>query len=295
MRTLLLALFTWSLLSPAPAQACAACASGDPTLTVMGTGKPSAGRLRFAAEVRMRTDAIGERGVNRLDLREESLSLGASWTMNATTTWAVRAPLVRRSVEDVSGAIDRVVGLADSELRVRHTVYTDRATAAGHLVTVAAGSGLPTGSVLTDDAGVPLPIHAQPGTGAFVPMLGLSWGGFSPPWSSFVGLSAWWPLEGDLSLQAGRSLRASAAGQWQPSSSWAFRMGVDGRWDGVSKEQGATEPDSGGGILFASPEVLWSPSADLLIGLAIRWPVLNALRGRHEEGPVPSLTLTWDV
>jgi hypothetical protein len=58
---------------PAPAQACASCGCGDPTLTTLGTTKPFAGRLRAALQLAYRTDAVGREGLNRVELREARL------------------------------------------------------------------------------------------------------------------------------------------------------------------------------------------------------------------------------
>ena len=46
------------------AWACSTCGCGDLTLTVMGSEKPYAGRLRAALELRHRTDAVGRPGFN---------------------------------------------------------------------------------------------------------------------------------------------------------------------------------------------------------------------------------------
>ena len=163
------------------------------------------------------------------------------------------------------------------------------------IVSLNFGAGIPTGPVVQDDSGEPLPIHAQPGTGAIVPVIGLSWGGFAPPLSGFVAVSAWFPAEGEQQLKSGDSVRASAVGQWQPGRDWALRLGVDARRDQVSYERGAVEKDSGGVIVFLSPELAFSPTTDVLLSAAFRMPFINRLKGDHVEGPVPSISLAWDV
>ncbi|HKO89712.1 MAG TPA: hypothetical protein VJU61_01085, partial [Polyangiaceae bacterium] len=60
-------------------EACAACDSGDPTLTALGTEQPFAGRLRSALGLRYRTDAIGVPGVDEMNIRDLRADLSVAW------------------------------------------------------------------------------------------------------------------------------------------------------------------------------------------------------------------------
>lgn len=271
--------------------ACAACQCGDPTLTTMGSEKPFEGRFRLSTELRHRTDRIGEPGVHAIDVSEQRLDLGVSYAPRAWLFLSATVPLVRMDVTYVNLARDTRATLGDVELRAKAFVYQDRAWSPHHLVAVHAGAELPTASV---DRGDDMKLETLPGSGSIDPLAGVSYGYFHEPWSAYASATLYWPTAA-LGIQGGRSLRTTVAAQYQPTFAWALQLGLDSRWDGRAIEHGAPEPDTGGFIAFASPQISYSPAEDLLVHVGVRIPVLDALHGWHDEGVILAAGAAYDL
>ncbi len=282
-------------LAPGVAGACAVCNVGDPTLTSMGTEKPYQGRLRPSLTLQYRTDEVGEARVDRLRLAEARLDLNLAWAPHERLFLTGTLPTMRRTVEYVNLARRTSVGLGDAELRGRWFLWQDRSFGAKHLVAVTAGVKLPTGQVQRGKDGEPLPVELQPGTGSVDPLGGVSYAHFAWPWSVYTSVQLFGSTAGVGGMRASRSLRTTAAAQWQASTEVALRLGLDGRLDGKAIEDGAPERDSGGFIGYVSPEVLLSPAQDWVVVLSARLPVIQALSGFHREGPIWSVGLARDL
>ena len=276
------------------AHACAVCQCGDPTLTTMGSEKPFAGRLRLSLDMRYRTDHVGQPAIDELDIHEERADLALSWAPREWLLLAADLPLVHRRVSYVNLARQSVTGPGDVELRAKAFVFRDRHFAPRHLVAVQVGASLPTAPLLRDGRGMALPSEAQLGTGGVSPLAGLSYGFFADPWSLYASAIGYLPIGSRAGLDQGASLRSTVAAQYQARTWLAGRLGVDTRLDARSVENGTDDPDSGGFIAYLSPEVVVSPAMDLLVSATVRVPVVNALRGAHQEGLIAQLAVTRD-
>lgn len=274
-----------TLASSQRARACAACQTGDPTLTAFGTEAGYDGRVRLALDVRTRHDTIGRAGRDRLVVQEVRSELGLAWAPVAPLFLQLALPLLVRDVGYVDDAHELVMASGDVALRVRVEL------AAG--LSLSAGVSLPTAPVARRD-GQRLPIEAQPGTGSVDPSLGLAWAWSELPWA--VGVSAWgtYPT-GD----ANASLRTTAFAQYelwrQRTRAVALRVTLDGRLDGRAMEAGRVEPDSGGFVLFAGGDVVVAPAMDLVVTLGMRAPLVDALRGAHDEAVFGVASLAYDL
>jgi hypothetical protein len=84
---------------------------------------------------------------------------------------------------------------------------------------------------------------------------------------------------------------------WASTSSCpalALRAGSDLRASGADHEDGEPERDSGGLIGFVLVEAVGEVWTDWLVSLGLRVPVLDALRGYHDEGFIATLGLVVD-
>ncbi len=289
-----LGLTTALCLSPRPAAACAACGCGDPTLTTLGAEQPYAGRARAAHVAQLRTDEIGTPRVDQLKLRELRFDASFAYAPHERLFLVLTVPTLLRSVEYVNLARETSFGLGDIELRAKGFVWRDRPFAPRHLVALTAGVKLPTAPVQENPDGTRQPIELQPGTGSVDPLVGASYAFFADPFSGYLSTQLTFPTGGSDGFRGSRSLRTTLAVQDQLTDAFAARLGFDTRLDGKSLEDGEESPDSGGFIGFALAEVLVSPATDLLLSASARIPVLNALDGRHAEGPFWSLGVAYD-
>jgi hypothetical protein len=153
------------------------------------------------------------------------------------------------------------------------------------------GLKFPTAPWHADAAGRRLPLEAQSGTGSLDALLGLSLSVFRSKWSGYASTQWAQPVAARDALQPGRSLRASLALQHQSWPWLALRAGADGRWSAQSREGNEPDPNSGGWLLLAGGDMLFSAFAGASVSAGLRAPVLNRLRGSHDEGP--QLALGW--
>jgi hypothetical protein len=280
-------------LPPATAWACAACACGDPTLTVMGAEQPFHGRRRFSAELLYRTDGVGAQGAPEwVDLQQLRLTLGLAY---APLDWLMVSGSVPLVLQDSFTAAGRAqaMALGDSQLSAKAYVFRDRAFGPSHLVGLLVGAKLPTGSPPHEHSGpVDADLHS---TGSWDAALGVSYAFFQGDLSAYASATLSVPLLlGDV-VRPGRSLRATVAGQWQLWPQLALRAGGDLRADGRTFNSGVLDEHSGGTVVFATGEAIYSPRTDLVLVASARVPVLNLLHGIHREGPFLGLSVVLDL
>jgi hypothetical protein len=293
MKVLVLAL-TLVALAPARARACASCACGDPTLTALGTEQPARNRLRASLEARHRVDLVGVPGVDELRLAEQRLDGQLAWAPHERVFLLAALPVLRRELTYDDGFQRRTWGVGDLELRAKVFLLKDRAFAPRHLIAAIAGAKLPTAPVDRRLNGQALPPELQAGTGSFDAIVGLSYAHFTFPWSAYASTQLLLPGAGTAGTHAGRSLRGTVAAQRHLGEIVAVRFALDSRFDGQGLEGGVPDPNSGGFIAFAAPELLVSPLTDLSLSAWVKVSLLNRLDGRHEEPFVAGLSAAYD-
>jgi hypothetical protein len=276
------------------ARACSTCGCGDPTLNVLGAERPYQHRIRAGFDLRHRTDAIGDPNNNQVRLAEQRLAFFGAWAPTERLFLQLEVPVLRRELRYSNLAERTSFALGDVELRGKVFLAQDRVFVPRHLFSMTVGLKMPTAPRQRDAAGALLTTEAQPGTGSFDPILGLTYAYLPQPWSLYVSAHASAPLRGTATFRASQTLRTTVAAQYQVFAALGVRLGVDTRLDGAAFEDGAAERDSSGFIAFISPEVLVNPISDLVIFAGLRYPVWQALRGFHEEGPVVGGGIGYD-
>jgi hypothetical protein len=270
---------------------------------MMGSEKPLAHRLRVAAELRMRTDRVGQPRQSEIRLAEQRLDLGGGYAPVGWLLLSATLPLLRREVDYVNLARDRSAGVGDLEVRAKVYLYQDGPVwrprgwlgSVRHVAALQLGVKAPSGPLRSGEDGRLLAAELQPGTGSWDAIVGLAYTYFHYPWSIYASATGYLPTVGNERLVIGRSLRSTLVGQYQLSPAWSGRAGMDARWVAVSGPASAREPDSGGFIGFAALDVLWSPAVDLVVYGGARLAVLNRLYGRHHEGPIFALGVAYDL
>lgn len=289
----------WLANSPAKVAACAVCATGDPTLTTMGIQQPVGGRIRLSLELQQRTDAVGRAGAGRVELSEQRAILSAAYAPTARFMASLSVPMLRRVITHENLAQDTVLGLGDLELRGKAFVFRDRAFAPRHLLAAVGGVSLPTGAVDTQltERDVDVDPELQAGTGSFTPLLGVAYAFFGDAFSIFASEIVYVPLPGRAPFTVGPSLRGTHTAQYQLLDFLALRLSANFRLEAATRlsDPPRDEPDSGGLVGFLAPGLLMSPWVDLVLYAEAQLPVLNRLKGRHDEGPLLWVGAAYDL
>lgn len=265
-------------------RACAACQTGDPTMTAFGDEAAFAGRVRVALDMRSRSDRIGAAGVDRIGIEELRTELGLAWAPTDALFLQLAFPILLRSIDFVDASSELMLASGDLALRARWEL--------GLGFALSAGLSLPTAPTAKRD-GAALPMEAQPGTGSVDPALGVAWTTSSVPWAGGVSLWGTWPT-GD----ANPSLRLAGFAQlelWRErATAIAARLAIDARVDGRAYDHGIVERNSGGFVAFVGGDVVFAPAMDWVVTLGVRAPVIDALDGDHHEGVFGVASLAWD-
>lgn len=280
------------LFVPAPANACATCSAGDPTLVASGSEQAFEARKRLSLDLR----ATSERAAS-LSVAEERLELRFGLALTPSVLITAGLPAMHRSIESLAdGARSQELTLGDAELQASSTVWTTGMARVRESVLVFGGAKAPTAPLQTDAHGVPLPVALQPGCGSIVPTLGASFLASTSPLTFVATTSFTLPFQVRDGPHAGDSWRTSATLQFQPArSKIATRFGVSTRIDqaGLSNESDV-DPDSGGFVGSVSGELLVSPATDLVLGAGMFAPVLQVLRGSQHEGAIALVSASYD-
>jgi hypothetical protein len=275
------------------AKACAVCATGDPTLTVMGSERPYASRFRVSGELRIGGARVGE-GASAVDLTEERVDFSAAYAPTRDSILSISIPLLQREAESSLG-VTRALVLGDVELRVRGFVWQTVHGATRQYSGLQGGLKLPTAPVENGPGGAALAPALQPGGGSVAPFGGVFYGVSRRPWSMVTSATLLLPFPVRDGAHAAESLRTSFAVQRQVAPWFAARIGWNARLDGTVQIGDTTDPNSGGFVGYISPEIVLGPAMDLLITIAAHVPAVQALRGEHAERTILALGVTYDL
>ena len=287
----LLLLSATTLFAP-DVRACSTCSVGDPTITVLGVGQPYQNRFRVSLASRQRRERYGSPGLQS-ELLEHRLELGLAWAPTSRLVVSAMIPLVHQRVRFPNLARERRFGPGDAELRVRAVLYRDRDLGARHLVSGILGLELPTAPEVRDDGGQ-AGFERQLGSGSVDPILGVLYSHFAAPHSIHLMGSVVVGTPGRFGVRAGTSGRLLARYQWQP---WklGLELGIDGRVDGRDHFEGAPDSESGGGIVWLSGGLVGRIGTDLVLRFVASVPVVQSLRGGHQEGVALVGSVVLDV
>lgn len=256
-RLLLVAALLASL--PAPrARACATCTVGDPTLTTLGTGQPSRGRLRAGLVLRHHRETLRNEA-GRTTLRQERYELGLAWAPSARWMLGLTLPAAYQRFAHPNLAETRRWSFGDVALTSRAVLYRDRALGARHLLVGVLGLELPTAS---RPRGIPDELHA--GSASWDPIAGLDYLWFGSPWSLLLGARVLVPMaaRGDDERPA-PAFQAVTSVQWQPHPVVGGRLNAQ-----LRRETG----HGGSSLLRVGAGVVVAPATDLVLHAQVSLP-----------------------
>lgn len=275
--------------APRDAAACAVCGAADKTLPVRGEEVPFAGRARLTLEGR---GAAFAARVAPLRISELRLVPGAAVALNEDVLLSAEVPLLRRSLASADHAEpSERLSLGDAEARA---LYVASRTRTRRLAFHGAMKA-PTAPLERYAGGRPVPTDLQPGCGAIVPQVGVTYTIAGSIFSTWASASLLMPVSVRSGPHPGDSLRASMTAQVQPASVFALRLAANGRLDAAGDVDGRVDARSGGAAVFLAPELVASPLRDLVVSVGAAIPVVQETRGHRVVAPIALLGLGLDL
>ena len=288
-KPLLLVAVTFSLVHT-PLQACSTCKCGDPTLTLVGSEKPFAGRLRLGVDYQLRSETEGDPDVLESEIDEERLTLGIIYSVNRRLTLGLRVPYVWKEQQTNTLARNEARGLGDSDIFARYNLWERERDIYG----ITVGARLPTADEAEDQNGDPVDIDAQPDVAAPAALIGGYWQRFLHPWFYTASATATLYGDGRQGIEPGNNITGSLRAQYAFSYGLAAQAGLDFRYGERDAFDGIDDEDSGGflGNLFVGGA--WSPVEDWLMFAGVQVPLLDDLNGHQDEDPTFQLGVIAD-
>ena len=278
------ALIAWS----GPASACVTCQGGDVALpTTMSEASDAQRLLTFVLELRYQSLTLGEVNKDQRLVNDHRMLISTSYRPIDALEIGAQLPLVWRDVTLVSLARHHALSLGDVTLSAQWSALD---LASAHGLGIVLGLRLPTSPQVESD-GVPLDLDAQPGTGAFLPFVGVNYDYKFSPVQLLARSSAFIGTPGRWSFQPGHVLLSTVGIRYTPWDPFTIGLGFDTRYETQDVAGDTLDPDSGGFIAFVSPTLQWRPAAWTMLDFTTRFPTINALNGYQTEGVVWSISL----
>ncbi len=278
--------------------ACAVCGAAEQTLPTNGAEVPFDGRKRATVELRAASFATRDQGLKVVELRAQP---GVAMAIGRDALVGADVPLLRRSLDlgAAAPAPAPATGLApraseastansvgDAEVRASFVAWRSVPALTNRRFTLLAGIKLPSAPLERDPAGALVHPDLQPGCGSVVPTIGGSYTWTSSRWAAWTSASLLFPVSVRSGAHSGDSLRASLGGQLQPTRIFATRLSVNGRLDTTGELEGEVLRASGGAAVHVAPEIVLSPTSDVVLALGASFPVVQEMRGYRATTPV---------
>ena len=239
-----------------------------------------------------RDETLGVAGFNQKKIDETRTSLNIAYAPNRRMMLALNIPVVNRTLQSFNLSTEEVTALGDITLTFKNFMQ-EKESLQRHMYGLIAGVRIPTADEQTAN-GLPLDFDVQPGTGAYMVNAGGWYARYRFPWMFYTSTSYFVSREGDQQFQAGDAVVLNASMQYALHHRLSIPLALEARWSQQNKFAGVTDPDSGGTLAYLAPGVIYSIADDLLLNFAIKFPVINNLKGDHEEGRIYTLGVTYD-
>jgi hypothetical protein len=280
------------------ASACSICGCDDP-LAVAGDASPMAGQIHF----NLQAEYLAARSANDGDpdatdlLVQKTLRLSAVYSPSNALNLVLRVPLMSKFLAASGGSIPASDvtqnGLGDLDLGARFFIFQkmDLARQMGHDLAFSAGSTLPTGPDDAQADGDRLDQHAQLGTGAFGPYLGLLYALHSPQWGLSGNLYGRFHGVNGFDYAFGDALTGGIFGRWNPWNGAAASLGLEARYADRDQDGGVKVEDTGGTLVHLVPGLAFDPWGEVWMEARVELPIYANLFGRQEMDPIVQFEL----
>ena len=273
------------------AEACQACACGDASFAIDPSGDDN---HVFLAQIyaSKRPEKYGIDGYP-YDFDEWRADLTLAWAWRRSTV-SLRMPWLWRTLNYQSMELAQASGLGDVELSAswvfarsqdRENAMTLEGLGRSRYAAIHGGLSMPTARGVYDERGDLLPDDVQPGTGSFMPFIGVNWA-IARGIMRFDGRhTGYFPVPGRFEFQVGPTLQNRVRVMVEPVEYLQVGAGVYTSLAAPIRFGDEKEQDTGGfaGYLDLEAEVTPTPALTFVVGGRI--PVIQALRGYHRAQP----------
>jgi hypothetical protein len=282
------------------AEACSVCGCGDPLFAV-GDSKPMAGTWRFAFDyVYLTASARSDDNPAQTESLTQMIFLPVVvFSPTNELNLVLQVPLSWKMWTLSGGGLPSETaspfGLGDIEFGLRYFVWTanDFAKLRSQSVAVSAGTSLPTGSDDTEIDGQRIDQHAQLGTGAWGPYLGALYAFSEDRWNFTGTFTGRYRTTNSYGYQFGAAVLFSLTGRYRLLEPLSLSFGLDGRYAVQDNASGATQVNTGGFLLAATPGVMWNIVDGLWLQAQVQLPIATKLYGVQSVGPVVTVGLQF--
>lgn len=277
----------WTLAIPTTVSACTTCQCGSTPSATIPAGPPASGAWRVVSQAGWQRLRNGQPQVNELRVSEARLDFTAAWM--SQNRWGVGAnwAFVRRTVEEVSGAMEGGYAWTDPSLFAERLLLP---ASSPWLVAAIVGARLPLSNTLRSSSGERLNVDAQPAPAAWTPFVSLFVQQTRFTWQPVLQASLFVPARSRHGFQPGVAGLMST-GVLTRRDRWMVQLMADARLEAADEFDDGADPNSGGFMVAASPSVWFAASDTWLVGATTRIPLLQPARGQQTEGVIAQLTL----
>jgi len=302
------------------ARACSVCRCGDSTFNSLGTNvfagkeifvaidwdrlekeqgvfEPDAPAAAGAARASAQIAAAQSAGAARDRLRESRLTATLAWAPGDRWLLVGRLPWTHRNLtEGDETTVDS--GRSDPEFSAQFRLWSSQwAQGMGHRSWISAVAGVktPWGENDVRESGVRLDEHAQPGTGSTDPFVGFAAVHlFSPTSSVYGSAQVRDPDRNDFGYRYGRVVLGNVGFEKKLGNRLDLAVEVNYRQAGRDQidSTGLEDPNTGGGIAYVSPRMLFDFGHQLVGRITVQFPAVDRLNGVQKEKTVVNVGVT---
>lgn len=277
---------------PSRAWACTACQCGTTTVVAAQgtTGASADAGWIVELEGRGQSVAMGDTSTTGLRIMDLRTELGVSARVVGGLRLGVAMPWVYREATWSNGQAHRAAGPGDLSAQA---AWVQGLGTRGVVANAWAGVRAPTAPEQRDVDGRVLDHDAQTGTGSWIPMVGAGVAQTVDAWVWRVDASVAFPGESRWDFRPSNAVLGTLAAGRDVGAGLLPMLRVDTRWEAGRMLADGPDPNSGGTVVFVSPELQWAWNDTLFVVAAVRVPVVRAFTGLQEESPIGSLRLLW--
>lgn len=280
-------------------RACSVCGCGDP-LQSAAFSLPRAGnmRLSFQAEY-LQASAAGDQPNQTESLKQQSMNGLLFYSPTSDLSLILEVPLVVKQWSLIGGSDPsrsaNPAGLGDINIAARYFLWSamDMSEGSAHALAVSLGAYLPTGNDNGQSDGERIDQHAQLGTGAWGPHVGLYYTMRNDDWNFTANVTGIAHTRNSFDYHFGNAVRWGVQGQYHVSDPFAVSLALEGRTITQDNDGGDAVANTGGTVVTISPGAWWNPIGNWALYAKVQIPMITNFIGQQTVGTMAMVGTQW--